>query len=296
MSEANKTTVSLVLGSGGARGLAHIGVIHWLEEHGYAIKSVSGTSIGSLIGGVYATGKLGVLEAWMRALTKTDMLALMDIAWKRDGILKGDKLFGVLAELIGDELIEALPIPFTAVAFDIHKEKEIWLQNGRLFDAIRASCSIPLVLTPVTHGSGTLIDGGIINPVPIAPTFGDGSDLIVAVNLGGPPSERPSVERAEPPAGASPAIKRKIASFIKSLSIPPVIHRERGMSPALIYYLSIDAMQSAIARQKIAAYPPDKLIEVPRNACGTMDFDRAAELIELGYEAAEAALGHPSDF
>ena len=290
MSVANKKTVSLVLGSGGARGLAHIGVIHWLEAHGYEIKSVSGTSIGSLIGGVYATGKLGILEAWMRALTKTDMIALMDIAWKRDGILKGDKLFGVLADLIGDELIEALPIPFTAVAFDIHKEKEIWLQSGRLFDAIRASSAIPLVLTPVTLGESTLVDGGIINPVPIAPTFGDGTDLTVAVNLGGPAMERPRVRRATPPARESAAISHKIANYIKSLAISPVSHRERGMSPSLIYYLSIDAMQGAIARQKIAAYPPDKLIELPRNACGTMDFDRAAELIEMGYEAAAAVL------
>ncbi len=144
-------TVSLVLGSGGARGLAHIGVINWLEENDYKIESISGCSIGSLIGGIYATGKLNEFEQWVRALTKLDILALLDMSWSRSGLVRGDKIINSLVELVGEQTIEELPIAFTAVAADIENEKEIWMNSGSLFDAIRASISLPLFFTPYDH-------------------------------------------------------------------------------------------------------------------------------------------------
>ena len=179
-------TISLVLGSGGARGLAHIGVIHWLEENDYAIKSISGCSMGALIGGIYAAGKLDEFEHWARAITKKDILALLDISWSRTGLVKGDRIINTLIELVGDQLIEDLPIRYTAVAADVSNEKEIWLNSGRLFDAIRASISLPLFFTPHPYQGMQLIDGGVLNPVPIAPTFHDNTDMTLAINLGGP--------------------------------------------------------------------------------------------------------------
>jgi NTE family protein len=142
-SEETRTTVSLVLGSGGARGLAHIGVIHELEARGFEIASISGCSIGALIGGVYAAGKLDEFERWVRAVTKMNMVNLLDLSWARHGLVKGDRIISTLVELVGDMTIEELPIPFTAVAADIKNEKEVWLNSGRLFDAIRASISLP---------------------------------------------------------------------------------------------------------------------------------------------------------
>jgi len=141
-------TISLVLGSGGARGLAHIGVIKWLEEHNYKIVSVSGSSIGALIGGVYALGKLDEYEHWVRAISATDIVKLLDFSFSRDGFVRGERIIATLKDLIGDSLIEDLPIPFTAVASDVVREREVWLKSGSLFDAIRASISLPLFFEP----------------------------------------------------------------------------------------------------------------------------------------------------
>jgi len=185
MAEDNLNTVSLVLGSGGARGLAHIGIIHWLEEHDLKIASLSGCSMGALIGGIYAAGKLDKFEQWVRAITKVDIVTLLDFSWKKSGLVKGDKIINTLVDLVGDQLIEDLPLTFTAVAADIQKEKEVWINKGNLFDAIRASISLPLFLTPFNRNGVNLIDGGVLNPVPIAPTFGDETDMTIAVNLGG---------------------------------------------------------------------------------------------------------------
>ena len=285
-----KKTVSLVLGSGGARGLTHIGVIHWLEAHGYAIKSISGCSIGALIGGVYAAGKLDVLEEWMRAITRTDLVGYLDFTWKRDGFIKGDKIINTLINLIGDQLIEDLPIPYTAVAFDIYREKEAWLQSGSLFNAIRASISLPFIFTPFNDNGTILVDGGVLNPVPIAPIFSDKTDMIIAVNLGGPfqPAMQKQAEMTF--ASSTSALSQQIKQFFQSLQSKPSSDVDRGVSPYEMYYQSFEAMQGTIARLKLAAYPPDKIVEIPRNACGTMEFYRAAEMIDYGYRMAEKFL------
>src|SRR6266498_2400653 len=188
---ANSTTVSLALGGGGARGLAHIGVIQWLTENGYDIRSIAGSSMGALVGGIYAAGKLEVYTEWVSALERMQVVRLLDPAFGRSGLFKGERIMGVLRELIGDFDIENLPVSFTAVATDLESGEEVWLREGKLFDAIRASIATPLIFTPFKHDGRMLLDGGLVNPVPIAPTHNDTTELTVAVNLSGPIESRP---------------------------------------------------------------------------------------------------------
>jgi len=291
MAKTNMKTVSLVLGSGGARGLAHIGVIHWLEENGYKIRSIAGCSIGALIGGIYAAGKLNEYEQWVRAIRKVDIVTFLDLSWDKSGLVKGDKIINALVNLVGEQLIEDLPIHYTAVATDVKGQKEIWIKSGKLFDAIRASMSIPLLFTPFKYKGADLVDGGVLNPVPVAATIGDDTDMTLAVYLGGPADnpETLSVMSSAPASHASP-LQEKINRFITLLqqSVNSSISRDWGAYDIAIQ--SFEAMQSAIARQKLAAYPADIVIEIPRNACKTLEFDRASEMIELGHRKAKEYL------
>jgi NTE family protein len=292
MSTANSKTVSLILGSGGARGLAHIGVIHWLEENDFKIKSIVGCSIGAVIGGIYAAGKLDVYEQWVRALTKVDIVTLLDLSWDKSGLVRGEKIINTLKGLVGDQLIEDLPITFTAVAADLRGQKEVWIRSGSLFDAMRASFAIPLFFTPFKLKGVDLVDGGVLNPVPIAPAFGDQTGITIAVNLNGPVESliEPVVATAAPQSPASP-IREKINRFISRLqpslqpSAPSGGSRDWGAYE--IATQGFEAMQSTIARLKLAVYPPDTVIEIPRNACKMLEFDRAAEMIALGYRKAK---------
>jgi NTE family protein len=288
MSTANSKTVSLVLGSGGARGLAHIGVIHWLEENDFKIKSIVGCSIGAVIGGIYAAGKLDVYEQWVRCLTKVDILTLLDLSWDKSGLVRGEKLVNTLIGLVGEQLIEDLPISFTAVAADLKGQKEVWIRSGNLFDAMRASFAIPLFFTPFRYKGVDLVDGGVLNPVPIAPTSGDQTDITIAVNLNGP-AESPIelVEASAAPQSPSSPFREKINRFISRLQPSMPGGGSRDWGPYEIAIQGFEAMQSTIARQKLAAYPPDVVIEIPRSACKTLEFDRAAEIIALGYRKAQ---------
>ncbi|WP_299663327.1 patatin-like phospholipase family protein [uncultured Psychromonas sp.] len=295
ISPKQKKCISLVLGSGGARGLAHIGIIKWLVENNYQIKSISGCSIGALIGGVYAAGKLEEFEQWVCGLSKLDIISLLDLSWSTSGLLRGDKIIDTLFKLLGDQTIEALPLQFTAVAADIKNEKEVWINSGCLFDAIRASISLPLFFTPVERKGVQLIDGGVLNPVPIAPTFSDNTDFTVAVNLGGVID----LDRVEPDTLMDVVdsiedlpLQQKIGHYIKQFGDNLALTNSKP--PTWKAYdvadQAFDAMQSTIARLKLAAYPADYNIVIPRNACGTLEFDRAKEMIALGYQSAQKAL------
>ena len=231
-----------------------------LEERGYEITSIAGCSVGALIGGIYAAGKLREYEDWVRNVTRLDMVNMMDISWVGGGLVKGDRIINKMIKLVGNRLIEELPIRFTAVATELESGREVWLSEGPLFDAIRSSCSLPLFFTPARYREKMLVDGGVVNPVPIAPVFDDHTDLTIAVNLGGKPKKDPHADGS-----------KDIGAYD-------------------VAYLVFDAMQSTIARQKLAAYPPDLVIEIPRDAARTFDIDRAAELIEMGREAANAEL------
>ncbi|MFS1934261.1 patatin-like phospholipase family protein [Vibrio splendidus] len=284
--------VSLVLGSGGARGLVHVGIIRWLIEHGYQIKSISGCSIGALIGGVYAAGKLDEFEEWVTSIDQSDMAMMLDFSWQSSGIFKGDKIIDTLRGLIGEISIEDLPIPYTAVAANVAEEKEVWLQSGSLFDAIRASISLPLFFTPHVINGEVLIDGGVLNPVPIAPTFSDKTDFTLAVNLGGEPEmlQQEVIPVSLPTKESN--LHERVVHFIDNLGSSVKSKMSFNFAAYDIANQAFDAMQSTIARQKLAAYPADITLEIPRNACGTLEFDRSQEMIDRGYHLAQAKLGN----
>ncbi|QAU34144.1 patatin-like phospholipase family protein [Janthinobacterium sp. 17J80-10] len=295
--KSHAKTVSLVLGSGGARGYAHIGVIQWLLENGYEIKSIAGSSIGALVGGIYATGKLERYSKWVSALEKIDVLRLLDPALNRAGLIKGDRIMEQLRKLIGDINIEELPISFVAVATDFQSGKEVWLRRGDLFDAIRGSIAIPMVFTPFKVGGRYLIDGGIVNPVPIAPTLNDHTDLTVVVGLSGHeesqlahPATVPQHSPKPKPASPANPYRQRILGFLENLAPAAVTARVRppfGMVDVALR--AMDTMEVAITRFKLAAYSPDVVIEIPHNACQLHEFWRAEELISLGKARAARA-------
>jgi len=282
-------TVSLVLGSGGARGLAHIGVIDVLEEQGFKIESISGSSMGALVGGIYATGKLEDYRNWVCALETFDMLRLLDISFGGSAIFKGEKIINTLRDLIGPSNIEDLPISFTAVATELERGKELWFSKGPLFDAIRASIAFPTIFSAVDYEGRKLLDGGLTNPIPIAPTLHDITDLTIAVSLSGKPKGA-----EEPPPLPEPSPNRNkyhqmVVEFIDGLQ-----KKNNGKEGDAGFFevisRSIDVMQNSITRFMLAAYSPDILIEIPKDCCNIYEFDRAAELIEIGRTNAEKAV------
>lgn len=288
-------TVSLILGSGAARGMAHIGVIECLEQHGFEIKSISGCSIGAVIGGIYSTGKLDLYREWVTQLTKTDVLRLLDFSFDRTGLFKGERLIEHLLEMIGDHQIEDLPIKFTAVATDIDREKEIWFTDGSLFEAIRASIAVPSVFTPQNYRGMTLLDGGLLNPVPVAPTAGDSTDLCIAVNLNAKPTTLPS-SQSKPKKRNNDDQENLIQKAFNELVdrfLPEDSFKQPDIDPFNMLDLmsqSVDIMQNAIAKSKMSLYHPDILIDIPRNASGFFDFHHAGRLIDIGHQLTDKAL------
>ncbi|WP_321371447.1 patatin-like phospholipase family protein [uncultured Desulfuromusa sp.] len=294
MNVDNKT-ISLVLGSGGARGLAHIGVIQVLEERGYLIRSISGSSMGALIGGIYAAGELDTYSEWVCALDRIDVLRLLDFSFSGAALFKGDKIINTLRELIGDRNIEDLPISFTAVATDLEESKEVWLSSGSLFSAIRASISFPTIFSAFPYKGKTLVDGGLLNPIPIAPTLRDQTGLTIAVGLCGKPRhllDAPvPTQHAE---GKQNKYQQKIIDFIDGLQRKNG-NKEPDTGMFDIISKSLDAMQSTISSFKLAAYSPDIVIEIPKNVCTIYEFERAEELIEIGRQEATARLNEFDD-
>ncbi|MEO0650576.1 MAG: patatin-like phospholipase family protein [Planctomycetota bacterium] len=284
-------SVSLGLGSGGARGYAHIGVLRWIEERGLRVRAIAGSSMGALVGGIYAAGRLDDFEQWARTIRKSDILGLLDVVFGKTGLVEGGKLMQALEGFVGDLRIEDLELPFTAVASDVAREKEVWLASGPLFDAIRASISIPLFFVPHELDGRELLDGGILEPVPVAPTLDHRSDLTVAVNLTGPVVEDWSagVDLPERPADDRGRVRRAVDGMLDALHERAL----NGDGPSMLDLAAdvIDTMQGAIARMKLAAHPPDVEIAIPRNVARVLEFDRAAELIEVGRRAAEEQLG-----
>ena len=283
-----KTKISLVLGSGAARGLAHIGAINCLEDNNYQIQYISGSSMGALVGGIYAAGELDTYVNWVKELKRRDIIRLLDISFNRKSLFKGEKIIDVLNEIIKDRRIESLPIGYTAVATDILEQKEIWLTQGSLFEAIRASIAVPMIFSPVQYQDRLLVDGGIINPIPIAPTLNDDTELTVAIGLNGPPeifeSEHEDEQNENPEDQGKNKYQLGIEKFIEGL-LPKGTNDKSKQDLGLFNLVtqSMDTMQTSIARFKLAANRPDIVIEIPRNICSWFEFDRAEELIEFGY-------------
>jgi len=316
-------TISLVLGSGGARGYAHIGAIEELRAQGYDIKSIAGASMGALVGGVYAAGKLDVYRDWVTALQRMDVVRLLDWTF-RGGLIKGDRIVGKLKDMIGEVNIEDLPISYTAVAVDLMAQREVWFSRGALFDAIRASIAIPTVLRPHRYQGRLLVDGGLLNPVPITPTLRDLTDCTIAIDvnaqaepLNGDGELAPDMltedhadTEALPaaPDGATPMLveggtegeagtdatqapgyRQRIAEFIDSFKRDKkVVQAEPGILE--LFARSLDVVQETVTRFKLAAQPPDLVVRIPRNACAFYEFHRAEEVIELGRVRTREAL------
>jgi NTE family protein len=292
--------VRLVLGSGGARGLAHIGAIREIEKRGYKISSVIGCSVGAIVGGYYCAGKLDKFEAWVCSLSEWDVVRFMDFSlFSKNGIMKGDFLTETMRELVGDQRIEDLPISFAAVATNLNDHKEVWLTRGDLFDAIRASMAIPGLMTPKKIEGKTLVDGGLLNPLPGAPTYLDGTQTTIAISLAGREVDEPfGPNPPEPNESSIDRYRKSIDEFFGSVQDklgldpkkPKAEKEELGVSGVMLE--AFDAMQQTIARYRLAAYPPDILIEIPNNVCRTLEVYKARQLIYAGEHWARETFEH----
>lgn len=303
---------ALALGGGGARGYAHIGVIRALEERGHEITAVSGTSMGAVIGGLYCAGKLDAYTDWVSGLSQRDVIRLLDPSFKAPGIIKAEKVMGLVRELLAGVRIEDLPIPFTAVATDLIAQREVWLQDGPLGDALRASIAIPSAIAPVVIDGRLLADGGLLNTVPISPLTGSRADVVVAVSLGGARTVSASLPRGMLATEERFESLRRVAAQVRDQDVVRAMAARLGMDwtdvPATadssvrqdasaahipvgmrafdVVEMALETMQRLITRYRLSGYPPDVLIELPIDSCGTLDFHRAPEMIELGYRYA----------
>jgi len=281
-----KQKVALVLGSGGARGTAHIGVIRELIKQGYEISSIAGTSMGALVGGVYASGKLNEYESWLCSLSKINMFNLVDFTLSKKGIIKADKVLRKIQTFIPDQNIEDLPIKFSAVTTNMSQKKEIVLTKDSLFEAIRASISIPLVITPVVKNETLFVDGGVLNPVPVNRVFRHEGDMLIAVNVNAQiPDQTATVYNSEW-RYFEKLTSRKLYSFQKKLSKLITINKKDSMGYFNLIGETTYLMLSQISKLTLEMNPPDLVIEVSRHACGAFDFYKATELIELGKKVA----------
>jgi len=281
----NTKRISLVLGSGGARGYAHIGVIEELEKNGYIIESISGSSMGALIGGLYACGKLQEYKEWVLGLDIFEIAKLLDFSFLSSGMMQGDKVFHKIQEMVGEVNIEDLPIKYTAVATDLIKQKEVWIQKGDLLDAIRASIAIPTIFTPKKIANRYLIDGGILNPLPIAPTVSDDTEITIAVNLNAYNVKKYDIEIPKKELEKENRFKE---IFFELKQKAQIFFEKRSksefdeMNMFGIVGKTIDIMQNSVLECKMAGYSPDIMINIANDACDFYEFNRAYELIELG--------------
>ncbi|MFW6775826.1 patatin-like phospholipase family protein [Nocardioides sp. CPCC 205120] len=336
--------VALALGSGGARGYAHLGAIQEIRARGGEIVTIAGTSMGALVGGLAAAGRDEDFLAWAAGLRQRDVLRLMDFKLSAPGAVAADRLLGAIGDLFAGTDIEDLPVPFTAVATDLGSRREVWFQRGPLLPAVRASIAIPGLFTPVMLNGRLLVDGGLLNPVPVDPTTAVPADLTVAVSLLG---RRARADRQAPAQeSAAPQrleewrdrLRRTVASVTgrepgadelhegrhgrhdddpaapaaRALDGAPVLAGDGGggLQPATaaepvtggtdplpkdlrltdVTAQSFEAMQALVHRYRQAAFPADVTVDVPVDACRTLDFHRASEMVELGRRLTAEAL------
>jgi NTE family protein len=318
--------VALALGSGGARGYAHIGVIEALRARGYDIAGIAGSSMGALVGGLHAAGRLDEFAEWAKSLTQRTILRLLDPSISAAGVMRAEKILDAVRDILGPVSIEQLPIPYTAVATDLLAGKSVWFQRGPVDEAIRASIAIPGVIAPHAVDGRLLADGGILDPLPMAPIAAVNADLTIAVSLSGSEVGGIADDRDAEPGPTVEWLNRMVrstsalldASAARSLLDRPTARavlgrfgadtwseesgaEEPGAEPLdtpqvprlggfEVMNRTIDIAQSALARHALAAHPPDLLIEVPRSTCRTLEFHRAVEVIAAGRALANRAL------
>ncbi len=282
--------VHLVLGSGGARGAAHIGVIEALEEQGYEIIEVVGCSMGAVIGGIYCAGQLPDYKNWLLSLTKKRVFDLLDFTLTSAGFVKGEKLFSKHLEVTGEQKIEDFDIPFTAVATDMKNHSEVYFREGDLFKALRASVSIPGIFTPVVDDGKVLVDGGVLNPLPINLVQKKEGAIIVAVDI----NSRTIVEDLLLKKETKEERKKYwfenlIPDSIKELTKQDEKKEER-FSLFELMESTFSFTQDRLTSVMIEHYRPDVLVEIPRITCDTYDFHKSKQLVEIGNKAAKISL------
>ncbi len=302
-----RPVIGLALGGGAARGFAHIGVMRTLLAHGIVPNIVVGTSIGAVVGGSYAAGHLDTLEEWARSLQVRNILGYLDIRLNGSGLIGGEKLAAKLEASLGQTLIEDLPVKFASVGTEVRTGHEIWLTHGKLVEAMRASYALPGIFAPVLIGDRWLVDGALVNPVPVSAARALGAEIVIAANLSsdifthsttiyshGTPVEVPeTVVTAESPKDPSKETAKR--RFGKFFSPERTVKREffgsasrPGISSVMVDAFNI--MQDRITRARLAGDPPDLLITPRVGQIGWFDFHRAADLIEFGARATERAL------
>lgn len=287
-----KQKVSLVLSGGGARGIAHIGVIEELEKRDFEIVSITGTSMGALVGGIYAIGKLEEYKTWLYALDKLKVFKLLDFSFTSQGLVKGDRVINELKKFISDKEIEDLKISYAAVAVDILNKKEVVLSKGSIYDAIRASIAIPTVFTPVKMENTLLVDGGVLNNIPINHAKRYPGDLLIAVDVNADiPYDKPISLNKEILATRQSVYRKKIKDFQDQLQKIAPSDKKEKLGYFNLINKTISTMTNHISRSTIEKYPPDILIQVSRDACGTFDFYKAEEMVEVGRYSAQNVLG-----
>ncbi len=280
-----KRKVHLVLGSGGARGIAHIGVIEELLKYDFEIKSVAGCSMGALVGGIYCAGKLKEYKEWMMELDKYDVFKLVDFTFSTKGFVKGERVFKAIEEITGDFYIEDFDIPFSAIATDLSAKKELVYDSGSLFHAIRASVAIPTVVTPATWGDKVLVDGGVLNPLPLNQVKKKADDeMIVAVNVNAAIKPFQLEAKSEKKEAAYQKLIDQVFSQVFSFD-----RKSKEASEKLGYFDilndSFDLMQDRLTEVLIEVHQPDMVVNISRDTCSTFEFYKADELIKAGKHA-----------
>jgi NTE family protein len=294
-----RPVIGLALGGGAARGFAHIGIVRTLVAHGIVPDVVVGTSIGAVVGGAYAAGHLDTLEEWARSLQRRNILGYLDIRLNGSGLIGGDKLAAQLEAAIGQVLIEELPLKFATVATEVRTGHEIWLTHGRMVDAVRASYALPGIFSPVLVGDRWLVDGALVNPVPVSAARAFGAEIVIAANLSSDVFTHSTTIYAHGPSADVPeAVIEPVPpkrGFGKLFSAERTMKREffggggrPGISSVMVDAFNI--MQDRITRARLAGDPPDLLISPRVGQIGWFDFHCADDLIAYGARAAERAI------
>ncbi len=296
--------IGLALGSGSARGWSHIGVLEALLEEGIHPQIICGCSIGALVGSAYVAGKLDFLKEWALSLTWAKIIKLMDLSIASGGLIKGDYITDFLREIHGDKDISQYSTPFAAVATDLHTGREIWLQEGPMHEAVRASISLPGIFTPVKIGDRWLLDGGLVNPVPVSLCRALGADVIIAVNLNndlvGRRGITPEVKYSENPSqGLSYDLLEKLPDQVPKVIRENVLNIVRNIrkttaadSPGYfdVLFNSLNIMQDRITRSRLAGDPPHVMLLPRLSNFNLMDFHRAEEAIKEGRACVQESL------
>lgn len=280
-----KKNVALVLSSGGARGLAHIGAIEELERRGYCITSIAGCSMGALIGAMYAAGKLAEVKEWMVQLDKRKILSLVDFSFSLNHLVKGEKVMDALKEIVPDVNIEDLPIPYAAVATDWNSGKEVVFKKGSLYEAVRSSISIPLFFNPVRKGEMLLVDGGLVNGLPLNRVARVKGDLLVGVNVS-------THDYKEEKLMSDIIDKKTLAKSLPAAIVKRIMDYQEGLGLNYMTLLSrtISIMLEQNTRQQIIISKPDIAVQVQMKRYGGNDYDKAAEISLIGENKMRKAL------